>query len=150
MFSIAGQLSSNEIKEIFNLFDKSNRGQVATSELGTLVRALNLNPTETEINEMKAKVDKNNTGMFGLQILEEVVQARGRDKETLQDLIDALKVFDSDHDGKISVKDFKNAMSNMGEKMSDEEIGEIVDDSDLVNNEFILIDDFARMIMNRI
>lgn len=55
------------------MFDKSNRGQVATSELGTLVRALNLNPTETEINEMKAKVDKNNTGMFGLQILEEVV-----------------------------------------------------------------------------
>ena len=150
MYFVAGQLSSNEIKEIFNLFDKSNRGQVATSELGTLVRALNLNPTETEINEMKAKVDKNNTGMFGLQILEEVVQARGRDKETLQDLIDALKVFDSDHDGKISVKDFKNAMSNMGEKMSDEEIGEIVDDSDLVNNEYILIDDFARMIMNRI
>lgn len=34
--------------------------------------------------------------------------------------------------------------------MSDEEIGEIVDDSDLVNNEYILIDDFARMIMNRI
>ena len=59
-------------------------------------------------------------------------------------------MFDSDHDGKISVKDFKNAMANMGEKMSDEEIGEIVDDSDLVNNEYILIDDFARMIMNRI
>ena len=68
----------------------------------------------------------------------------------MQDLIDALKVFDSDHDCKISVKDFKNAMSNMGEKMSDEEIGEIVDDSDLVNNEYILIDDFAKMIMNRI
>ena len=52
-------------------------------------------------------------------------------------MIDALKVFDSDHDGKISVKDFKNAMSNMGEKMSDDEINEIVDDSDLVNNEYI-------------
>ena len=63
---IAGNLSSNEIKEIFNLFDKSNRGQVATSELGTLVRALNLNPTETEITEMQQKVDKNGTGMFGL------------------------------------------------------------------------------------
>lgn len=50
---LAGNLSSNEIKEIFALFDKSNRGQVATSELGTLVRALNLNPTETEIKEME-------------------------------------------------------------------------------------------------
>jgi len=47
--TVAGNLSSNEIKEIFALFDKMNRGQVQTSELGTLVRALNLNPTETEI-----------------------------------------------------------------------------------------------------
>ena len=46
---LEGALVSNEIKEIFDLFDKNNRGTVATSELGTLVRALNLNPTETEI-----------------------------------------------------------------------------------------------------
>ena len=48
-FTLEGALVSNEIKEIFDLFDKNNRGTVATSELGTLVRALNLNPTETEI-----------------------------------------------------------------------------------------------------
>ena len=45
----AGNLSSNEIKEIFALFDKNNKGLVDIEELGTLVRALNLNPTETEI-----------------------------------------------------------------------------------------------------
>ena len=64
--------------------------------------------------------------------------------------MDALKVFDSDHDGKISVKDFKHAMMTMGERMGDAEIDEITGDSDLVNNEYILIDDFAKMIMNRI
>ena len=48
----AGTLSPSEIKEIFDLFDKSNRGTVSTSELGTLIRALNLNPTETEITEL--------------------------------------------------------------------------------------------------
>ena len=67
---LAGNLSSNEIKEIFALFDKSNRGQVATSELGTLVRALNLNPTETEIKEMEQRVDHKNTGSFTLDVLE--------------------------------------------------------------------------------
>ena len=61
-FIIEGSLVSNEIKEIFDLFDKNNRGAVATSELGTLVRALNLNPTETEITEMQGKVDPKNTG----------------------------------------------------------------------------------------
>lgn len=62
----ARTLISNEIKEIFDLFDKNNRGVVATTELGTLVRALNLNPTETEITEMQAKVDPKGAGSFDL------------------------------------------------------------------------------------
>ncbi len=79
----SGSLSSNEIKEIFALFDKSNQGQVATEELGTLLRALNLNPTETEITEMQSKVDPKQSGSFNLEVLERVVQERGKDKESL-------------------------------------------------------------------
>ena len=62
---------------------------------------------------------------------------RVKDKETLQDLVDALKVFDTDHDGKITVKDFKHAMMTMGERMNEREIDEIVGDSELVNNDSI-------------
>jgi len=123
---------------------------VATSELGTLVRALNLNPTETEISDMQSKVDPKGQGSFTLEILEKTVQERGKDKESLQDLVDALKVFDSDHDGKITVRDFKHAMMTMGERMGETEIDEIVGDSELVNNDYIAIEDFAKMIMNRI
>ena len=47
--------------------------------------------------------------------------------------MDALKVFDSDHDMKISVRDFKHAMMTMGERMGEKEIDEIVGDSDLVS-----------------
>ena len=68
----------------------------------------------------------------------------------MKDLIDALKVFDTDHDGKITVRDFKHAMMTMGEKMGEREIDEIVNDSELITNDFILIEDFAKMIMNRI
>ena len=86
---------------------------------------------------MQSKVDPKGTGHFGLEALEKAVIERGKDKETLQDLVDALKVFDSDHDGKITVRDFKHAMQNMGERMGEQEIDEIIGDSDLVNNEFI-------------
>ena len=73
VLSLGGSLSSNEIREIFALFDKSNKGQVATNELGTLVRALNLNPTETEITEMQSRVDPKGKGSFNLDSLEQVV-----------------------------------------------------------------------------
>mgnify|MGYP000395058679 CR=1 FL=1 len=99
---------------------------------------------------MQGKVDPKETGSFTLDVLEVVVNERGRDKEGVQDLIDALKVFDSDHDGKIAVRDFKQAMMNMGEKMGEAEIDEIVNDSELVNDDMISIKEFAEMIMNRI
>lgn len=78
----AANLSSNEIKEIFALFDKNNKGLVAIDELGTLVRALNLNPTETEIQELAKKMN-DGSGNFSLETLERVIQERGKDTETL-------------------------------------------------------------------
>jgi len=46
------------------LFDKNSDGYVNTNELGTIVRGLNLNPTEAEVVEMMRDVDPNNTGSF--------------------------------------------------------------------------------------
>lgn len=79
-----------------------------------------------------------------------MIRERGKDPDTLQDVIDALKVFDSDHDGKITVEEFTYAMVHMGERMSEQEIQEIIQDSELVNNDHIEVEDFARLIMNRI
>ena len=79
-----------------------------------------------------------------------MIRHRGKDPDSLQDVIDALKVFDSDHDGKISVGEFTYAMTNMGEQMNAQEIDEIIRDSQLVNNDHINVEEFAKMIMNRI
>jgi calmodulin len=53
-----------EIREIFTLFDKNSDGYVSTAELGTIVRGLNLNPSELEINDMIKDVDSNGSGQF--------------------------------------------------------------------------------------
>ena len=74
---------TNEIKEIFLLFDKNNNGLVNTSELGNLVRAINLNPTNAEVEEMKKKIDPTNSGYFKLSALETLIKERGKDQETL-------------------------------------------------------------------
>jgi Ca2+-binding EF-hand superfamily protein len=120
------EIQASEIKEIFMLFDKNSDGYVFTNELGTLIRAINLNPTETELVQLKNKLDPSNSGQFNLQQLENLVRIRGPDPDTLQDVIDALKVFDTDHDGKISVEEFVYAMVNMGERMTDSDVREIL------------------------
>lgn len=86
------------------------------------MRAINLNPTNAEVEEMKRKIDPFNSGQFKLSQIEDLIRQRGKDQDSLQDVIEALKVFDNDRDGKIPIADFKKAMLNMGEKMSEEEL----------------------------
>ena len=130
------------------LFDKNQDQYVNTQELGTLLRAINLNPTESELVDLMKKVDPIHSGQFNLFQLESVVKNRGRDIDSVQDVIDALKVFDSDHDGRITVEEFLYAMVNMGERMTEEDVKEILADADLEGNS-IKVEEFAKMIMNR-
>ena len=60
------EIQASEIKEIFMLFDKNSDGYVYTQELGTLVRAINLNPTESELTDLMRKIDPTNSGQFNL------------------------------------------------------------------------------------
>ena len=50
-----------EIREIFTLFDKDSDGLVGTYNLGIILRALGMNPTQLEVKEMEKEVDPNLT-----------------------------------------------------------------------------------------
>ena len=77
------EIAASEIKEIFMLFDKNQDGYVNTQELGTLLRAINLNPTESELVDLMKKVDPINSGQFNLPQLEILVRNRGKDSDSL-------------------------------------------------------------------
>ena len=74
---------------------------------------------------------------------------RGKDSDVIEDILDALRTFDSDEDGRITVEEFIYAMTNMGDKMTADEVRELLDEEHLRSG-FLVIDDFAQTIMNRI
>ena len=63
-FEQLNEIQIAEIREIFTLFDKNSDGYVYTNELGNIVRALNMNPTQIEVKEMEKDVDPQETGSF--------------------------------------------------------------------------------------
>ncbi len=50
-------LHVSEFKEAFALFDKDGDGSITTKELGTVMRSLGQNPTESELQDMINEVD---------------------------------------------------------------------------------------------
>ena len=60
------------------------------------------------------------------------MHGRWEDKDKREkDLKEAFKVFDKDESGKISFNELKSALTKLGEKMSDEDVREMIKEADL-------------------
>ena len=54
-----------------------------------------------------------------------------RDIDTVEDLRQAFNVFDKDGTGKISAAELRHVMSNLGEKLTEEEVDEMLREADV-------------------
>ena len=56
---------------------------------------------------------------------------------------------DKDHDGKIGKKDLKYLLYSIGEKLTDEEIEEIINQTDTTKEGFIHYKDMIRLLLSK-
>jgi hypothetical protein len=70
-----------------------------------------------------------------------------KDTDTEEELIEAFKVFDRGGSGFISAAELRHVMSNLGEKITDEEIDEMAREADADGDGYINYEDFIKMMM---
>ena len=141
----------SEIREIFTLFDKDCDGFVSVEELGTMMRAMGANPSDAEVDKLKKDIDQGNTGKFDQNSFMSTVAKRPKDAETIDDLIEALTVISGEGDKAIGIRAerFKYYMANRGEQIAANEIDEILRDLDIVHEEYINIEELAKVLMTK-
>ena len=143
------------VKEKFTIFDKENNGYVDTASLGTMLRWLNYNPTETELAEYVRTYDAQGKDQILLEhVMErqiflarlmEIVNAKILEPDTIDEFIEAAKVFDHDNDGKIEVSELRYAMSCLGDKLDDQLVDELIGELDKEKTGLVEIVEWARI-----
>jgi calmodulin len=104
------------------LYQMSNRamiggdGQIASKELGTVMRSLGQNPTETELREMIDEVDTDGKGSFDFPEFLATFTRKMRDVDIEEENKEAFKVFDNDGNGYISPAELMHIMTNLGKR----------------------------------
>uniref|UniRef100_A0A8C7ACR6 EF-hand domain-containing protein n=1 Tax=Neovison vison TaxID=452646 RepID=A0A8C7ACR6_NEOVI len=107
-----------EIREAFDLFDADGTGTIDVKELKVAMRALGFEPKKEEIKKMISEIDKEGTGKMNFMMTQKMSE-----KDTKEEILKTFKLFDDDETGKISFKNLKRVAKELGENLTDEELG---------------------------
>ncbi|EDV94923.1 calmodulin-related protein 97A [Drosophila grimshawi] len=138
-----------EYREAFMLFDKNQSGRISTRELGNLMRSLGENPTEVELRDMINEVDTSGDGEIDFQEFCQLMSRQSHENDTEEELREAFKIFDKDEDGFISPAELRFVMINIGEKLTDEEIDDMIREADFDGDGKIDYEEFVYMITQK-
>ncbi|XP_038270122.1 calmodulin-like protein 3 [Dermochelys coriacea] len=149
---MADQLTEGQIaefKEAFALFDKDGDGSITTSELGTIMRSLGQNPTEAELQDMIGELDADGSGTVDFPEFLSMMARKMRDTDSEEEIREAFRVFDRDKNGYISAAELRHVMTNLGEKLTDEEVDEMIKEADSNSDGQVNYEEFVRMMTEK-
>lgn len=134
-----------EIREAFDLFDTDGSGTIDAKELKVAMRALGFEPKKEEIRKMIADIDKNGSGTVDFSEFLEMMTIKMGERDSRGEMLKAFRLFDDDETGKISFKNLKRVSMELGEKMTDEELQEMIDEADRDGDGEVNQDEFLRI-----
>lgn len=125
--------ASTNYREAFQLFDKRGNGRVSLDQLGDLLRACGQNPTMAEIRDL----EKQAGGEFDFDTFSKILNRPGgfRDPGDIDEYCRGFEVFDQNRTGFIGVGQMKYILMELGEKMSEEEVNQLLKDVDTTSGE---------------
>eukprot|EP00835_Amoeboradix_gromovi_P000307 NODE_10_length_47437_cov_0.363429.p25 type:complete len:146 gc:universal NODE_10_length_47437_cov_0.363429:6024-5587(-) len=132
-----------EWKEAFSLYDKEGKGFIPSASLGNVLRAVGQNPTEAQVKVLAADTTK----LSFDQVLSIVQRQGGFDLPgTYEQFVRGFQVFDRENNGFITVAELRYVLTNLGEKLSEDEFEELLKLVDVQKDGTVNYHDLVRTI----
>ncbi|KAE9606113.1 putative serine/threonine-protein phosphatase with EF-hands [Lupinus albus] len=108
----------DEVREIFNKFDKNGDGKISCSELKEMLLTLGSRTTSEEVRLMMEIIDQNGDGYIDLNEFADFHCNKDSDADDSKELRDAFDLYDLDKNGLISANELHSVLKKLGETCS--------------------------------
>nr|CAD1822492.1 unnamed protein product [Ananas comosus var. bracteatus] len=135
---ILSQEQISVFQEAFLLFDRDGDGCITKEELDTVIRNLGQEATEEELQDMIREVDGNGNGTIEFGEFLILMSKKMKEINSDEELKEAFKVFDRDENA-------EECDDQSWEKMTDEEVEEMIKEADEDGDGLVNYQEFVRM-----
>lgn len=124
-------LNISELKEAFVIFDRDNDNKINMQELATVMRSIGFSPTQADLQAIQQEYGNR---LLDIGEVQNVISRRAPPPETEDSVRDAFRIFDKDGTGYVSASELRHVLTHLGEKLSDEEVDEMIREADITGD----------------
>ena len=151
--SLKGKTTSEvyEIKEAFNLFDTDKSGTIDVQEFKDALNNLGLDDNNGAFIQLLDNIDANKSGKVDFDEFVNLLTVHGSDLTTKEDLERVFTYFLGDDKGdKIDINHLRDVCELLGEKLSDEELEEMIFRADVDKDGKVSFDEYYNIMTYKI
>eukprot|EP00756_Hemistasia_phaeocysticola_P028588 Hpha_TRINITY_DN16183_c0_g1::TRINITY_DN16183_c0_g1_i1::g.8971::m.8971/K16465/CETN1; centrin-1 len=109
-------LTEEQIKSTFDLFDADASGAIDADELGLVMEALGFGRLhEGDLEDLVRLLDVDGNGVISYDEFRRAVRARNASKDSAEEIWQAFKSFDHGGKGRVTVEDLERVATSIGE-----------------------------------
>lgn len=121
-----------EYQEIFDSYDVNGNGVIDKKEMETILQKLGQPATSKQIEKVFNELGNSKSQLTFEEFIEFIKKYHlSKNKNSTDDVIGAFQVFDRNHNGVLSLSEFKHILMDLGQKFSEEEVNDLFKESDL-------------------
>lgn len=136
----------DEIREAFELFDADGSGVVDRKYLRVLLRAVGFDPRRDQISRILQIAGVGpRANRICFDEFYAIMAHLYNEKEIREEMIKAFNLFDVDGSGKITADNLRRVADQLGEKMTDAELIEMIEEADLDKDGAVSATEFVRI-----
>uniref|UniRef100_A0A3Q3M894 Calmodulin like 4 n=1 Tax=Mastacembelus armatus TaxID=205130 RepID=A0A3Q3M894_9TELE len=140
------ELVSGTEEECFCLYDRQRKGKIEAQDLITVMRCLGSNPTPSEVQRHLLSHNIGRSGELDFSTFLSIMHQQLLQEAPEKEILDAMRMADKEQKGFILASELRAKLTGLGEKLSDQEVDELLKEAGVGLDGLVHCEQFAKAV----